>query len=208
MARPECEDAGNKALIGATVPFLVNCMRSLELATIKLVDDGKKIMDRRIRSKADQHYQRTPVNELPDRDQRYWSLNRQRGGARGFLTKPTTYLCMRCMEDDGPVVYGRPFAPTALNKAIKRFIASYRRSRPRRPVPGRTRLEKSINFENTSGGRERPTCTEFNIVDWQFWDGQPAPEPQLGSAAANQPTTKSRLNRLREGDDMSDEIPF
>jgi hypothetical protein len=196
-----------KEPIGATTLFLVN-MCAIWLGHVKLVDG--KIVDRRIGRLTD-GYVRTPVNELPDRDQRYWPLNRQR--EREDPWKPTTYLPMRCLEDDKPVVYG-PFAPTHLT-AIKRFVANYKRKRAEHvdragkfPVV----LLESSNFDNRSGGVTY--VPEFNIVDWQFWDGQPAPEPppvplpSLPPAQVSPMAAKLAAPANAKRADMDDEIPF
>jgi hypothetical protein len=191
-----------KEPIGATTLFLVN-MHEIWLGHVKLVDG--KIVDRRIGRLID-GYVRTPVNELPDRDKRYWPLNRQREPDDPW--KPTTYLPMRCLEDDEPVVYG-PFAPTHLT-AIKRFVAIYKRTDRAGKFPAV--LLESSNFGNRSGGTTY--VPEFKIVDWQFWDGQPAPEPPpvplpslppgQASPAAAKPAAPADAKRA----DMDDELPF
>jgi len=109
-----------KRPIGATTPFLVH-VEGMAIGHVKLVDG--KIAEREIGLVAE-GYQRKEREELDDFKEHTWPLNRR--GEREDPWKKTTYLPMRSMEDDEPVVFG-PIAPTQLN-AIKQFVAVVRRT--------------------------------------------------------------------------------
>ena len=155
----------DKEPIGATVPFLCN-MHEISVGWIKFVDG--KIADRQIGRIID-GYVRPPRETLGDLEQRHWPLNRR--GEREDPWKKVTYLPMRCMADDEPVVYG-PFSDTA-----RRAIKSSSPSTAAATAPGSfpSCCWKTAAFQTHGGTTYVP---EFKIVGWEYWDGQPAPEPQ------------------------------
>jgi hypothetical protein len=156
----------NKEPIGATVPFICN-MHEICIGWIKFVKDGKPIHEI---GRIIDGYQRLPRAALGDTDEEDWGVNSR--GEPQDPWKEVTYLPMKCLEDDEPVVYG-PFSFTA-RKAVADFVAVYRRAdrAGRFPV---VRLE-SRSFQNKSGGITY--VPELKIVGWEYWDDVPAPEVQ------------------------------
>jgi hypothetical protein len=186
-----------KELISATVPFLCN-IQEIYIGWLKFVDSKTfreigRIID---------GYVRPPREALDDLDQRYWPVNRR--GEREDPWKKVTYLPMRCMQDGEPVVYG-PFSDTA-RRAIKSFVAIYCRSDRAGKLP--VVLLENRSFQNQSGGTTY--VPELKIVGWEYWDGQPAPEPQpvpLPPPAPAKPAAKA-LPKRGELNDFDDEVPF
>jgi hypothetical protein len=189
----------DKEPIGATVMFLCN-MHEVWLGWIKLVDG--KIVDRRIGRLVD-GYQRPPREELDDFEEHSWPRNR-RSGEPEDPWHQTTYLPMRCMEDDAPCVYG-PFAATAL-RAIRDFVATYRRVDRGGKFP--VVLLESRSFQNQGGGTTYVPV--LKIVGWEYWDGTPAPEVEpvpIKPPSAAKPAALPPRKAPGRGD-MDDEIPF
>jgi hypothetical protein len=188
-----------KELISTTTRFLCN-MREIALGWVKFVDG--KVQDRMTGFLID-GYERPPREALDDYEERHWPFNRQ--GKREDPWKKTTYLPMRCVEDDENVVFG-PFADTQ-RKAIRQFIAIYRRTERDGRVP--VVLLENRSFPNNSGGTTYvPT---FKIIGWEYWNGVPPPELQpvkVPAAPAAKPVLTKPAAAADRRDDMDDEIPF
>ena len=157
-----------------------------------------RVLDRRLRAAAAR-------DQLDDLEERDWPLNRR--GKREDPWKKTTYLPMRCMEDDENVVFG-PFADTQ-RKAIRSFVGVYRRSDRDGKDP--VVLLENRSFENQSGGTTYvPT---FKIVDWAVLGRRTGTGSAAGCGADHTSGhaghgQAGRTCRRDSSDDMDDEIPF
>jgi hypothetical protein len=181
--------------------FLCN-MQELHRGWIKMVK-GKPV-DRKIGRVFD-GYTPPPREELDDYEEHCWPINDK--GKPEDPWKPVTYLPMRWVDTDEIVVFG-PFAKTQ-RTAVGDFVRVYQRAERNGRYP--VVVIKVRDFTNQSKGRTYVPV--FEIVDWQFWDGQPAPEPTsvlvpIAPPAKTTSATATPAKALPKRGDLDDEIPF
>ena len=188
----------NKEPISATTPFLVN-LNGMAIGRVKLVDN--EIVDREIGLVAE-GYERKARAKLGDCDERRWPIDK-RTNKRVDPWKPTTWLPMRCMEDDKLVVFG-PLAPTQL-EAIKRFVSVCRRTDRGGKDPLINLVSESFPIRH-GGVTYKPV---FKIIGWEYWEpGVPAPQPRPIAVPIASPSPPATPRKRGAVDDMDDEIPF
>jgi hypothetical protein len=195
----------DKDPIDESARFIVN-VGEWCVGWLKMVDG--KVINRVGPGRVADFYQRPPRDTLDDPDESDWPLSRD-GKRREDAWKPTSYLPMRCLDDDSLVIFG-PMNKTGCT-AVADFVRVVRRVDRAGRDPVVTLGTRS--FTNQSGGLTY--VASFEIVAWDYWTpGVPAVPvrqvlvPIAPPATSDKPALAAPKKRKSAFGDLDDSAPF